>query len=70
MNFFKALWEDYKARRRGETRVAPRDSRGRVYTRAKAIGEIRVSRVYRAKEDRWYLVNPNTGALTPEHKGG
>lgn len=33
MNFFRALWEDFKAFRRGEKRVAPRQVRGRVYAR-------------------------------------
>ena len=34
MNYFRRLWEDYKAYRRGERRVAPKNVRGRIYARA------------------------------------
>lgn len=33
MGFFRSLWEDFKAWRRGEQRVAPRSQSGRVYAR-------------------------------------
>jgi hypothetical protein len=33
MKFLKSVWEDYKARRRGERRIAPRGAKGRVYTK-------------------------------------
>ena len=31
--YLKTFWEDFKAHRRGEKRVAPRNVRGRVYAR-------------------------------------
>lgn len=31
MNYFRTLWEDFKANRRGEKRTASRQIRGRVY---------------------------------------
>ena len=33
MGFWQSLWEDFKAWRRGERRVAPREQTGRVYER-------------------------------------
>jgi hypothetical protein len=33
MGLFRDLYEDFKAWRRGEVRVAPRGTRGRVYAR-------------------------------------
>lgn len=33
MGYLRTFWEDVKARRRGETRVAPRGTRGRVYAK-------------------------------------
>lgn len=59
--------EDQKARKRGEVRVAPKGTRGRIYERQTnepsspttltAKGEPLASisaRVYRAAEDKWY----------------
>ena len=46
MNFFRALWEDFKAFRRGERRVAPRQIRGRVYAKkgaAPSSGAVKTS---------------------------
>lgn len=61
---------------RGDVLVAPAGARGRVYERkeggpgvgARAVlkASLAPSRVYRAAEDAWYLVNPKTGKLTKE----
>ena len=33
MKWLRWLWEDFKAYRRGERRIAPRGARGRIYER-------------------------------------
>lgn len=65
MNLLRVLWEDFKAWRRGEYRVAPRTVTGRVYARrsesqgapaARARSRPRarmIIRVYRAATGTW-----------------
>lgn len=43
-DFVTEKWNDLKAWRRGETRVAPSGTRGRVYARGKAELEMKVTR--------------------------
>lgn len=47
--FVKSLIEDFKAYRRGEKRVAPRGTRGRIY--APTEGKSEVGTTFRAKAD-------------------
>ena len=71
MKFLRILWEDLKAARRGERRIAPRGARGRVYEKKDATGKasgykiaakatpvarIVPSRVWSDAEQRWYSV--------------
>ncbi len=79
VGFLKSIWDDLKAFRRGETRVAPRGSRGHTHARKNeplhrqpgshiksggtGTAHIRPSRVYRAADDKWYAVDPSTGAV-------
>ncbi len=66
MNLLKSLWQDFKAGRRGERRVAPRGVRGRIYARKDGSdgnpGRMRASakpkasikrRVYRQATGQW-----------------
>ena len=64
MNILRSFIEDFKAWRRGETRVAPRKLTGRVYApkkqpkaggfQTRAKGELVLKRrVYRAETDTW-----------------
>ena len=61
MNLLRRAWEDWKAHRRGEKRVAPRQLTGRVYARqgggatnatSKPKGTIS-AKVYRANSGAW-----------------
>jgi len=75
--FIKELWQDIKARYRGEKRVAPRGVRGRVYAPASVRGtgvqaavtepkpELQL-RVYRSVEQAWYRYNPEALTLVKE----
>jgi len=66
--------EVFQAWRRGDKRVAPHGSRGRVYERpgeggvkAKARPEAKMTvRVFRAEENVWYRQNAKTGAWERE----
>lgn len=40
LSFFRSLVEDFKAYRRGEYRVAPRGSTGRVYARKNSVTNV------------------------------
>jgi hypothetical protein len=65
-SYLKTVWEDAKAYRRGEVRVAPRGVTGRVYARkdgqdsspgsielqASSVGTIS-AKVYRARTGTW-----------------
>ena len=74
--YIKRLIEWFKAKRRGDVRVAATGLRGRVYARAgtepgiasktKLKPTLNPSRVYRAAEDAWYRRDPETGELTKE----
>lgn len=76
---WRELWEDFKAWRRGEKRIAPRGAKGRIYeskgqkappgpmkATVRLQGKITKMRVYRAQEDAWYVVDPVTGAEVKE----
>lgn len=55
MNIIKAWIEDFKAYKRGEKRVAPKESTGRVY-KSKSKVTLDKVRVYRAKTDKWETI--------------
>lgn len=70
MNILRELLEDFKAWRRGERRVAPYGTKGRIYARkgepqvsdimsaaAKWKATLKVTGYYNAAEDRWYDVD-------------
>jgi hypothetical protein len=73
----RELWQDFKARLRGERRVAPAGARGRVYAPVSARPpgvqaavtepkpELQV-RVYRSAEQAWYRYNPEALTLVKE----
>lgn len=73
----RRLLEALGAWRRNEVRKAPATARGRVYAkkdeaggalpaRTKLKAALAPTRVYRAAEDAWYRVNPETGNLEKE----
>ena len=75
--FIKELWQDIKARYRGEKRVAPRGLRGRVYapmSERPVSGQMAVTkpkpelciRVYRQAEQAWYQYNSEALTLVKE----
>jgi hypothetical protein len=74
--YIERLIEWFKAKRRGDVRVAATGLRGRVYARAgtepgiaskaKLKPTLTPSRVYREAEDTWYQRDPKTGELTKE----
>ena len=77
------LWNDFKAWRRGEHRIAPYGTQGRVYSKkipltidnipsllasGKFKGSIAPTGLWRASEGRWYDINED-GSLTPREEG-